>query len=223
MPLVPVAAVVFDLDGLMFNTEDLYDHVGEALLQRRGLSFTPELKQAMIGLPGKKAYQVMIDWHQLDATIDQLEQENDEVFAGLLTDHLQPMPGLFDLLELIEKRPLPKAIATSAKRGFAQHVLSFFQLEPRFEFILGAEDVVDGKPNPEIYLSAARRLQVDPAQMLVFEDSRTGALAAMASGAQVVAVPNQHTRTHAFDGVSLVADTLADPRIRSEFLSDQLP
>jgi len=206
-------AVVFDLDGLMFNTEDLYDEVGDRMLRRRGMRFTPELKQAMMGLPGKVAFQVMIDWHQLTDSIPQLEIENDAVFDDILPDSLELMPGLIGLLETLETAELPKAIATSSRLVFASKVLNQFDLQSRFEFVLTAEDVVHGKPNPEIYQTAAARLGVTTTEMLVFEDSQVGAKAAVAAGAQVVAVPNRHTQDHDFQGVSLVANTLADPRI----------
>ena len=107
-------AVVFDLDGLMFNTEDLYDDVGEILLQRRGFHFSPELKRKMMGLPGPKSLQVMVDHHGLSDTPDRLQAESDEIFAGLLPQHVAPMPGLIELLDALEAAGIPKGIATSS-------------------------------------------------------------------------------------------------------------
>ena len=92
-------------------------------------------------------------------------------------------------------------------------VLSPFQMEPRFQFTLAAEDITDGKPNPEIYQKAAQRLGVEPRQMLVLEDSRNGCLSAARAGAYVVAVPTRHSRGQDFSVASLVIDSLADPRL----------
>ena len=80
--------------------------------------------------------------------------------------------------------------------------------------MLTFEDIVHGKPHPEIYLLAATRLGIEPARLLVLEDSEIGCRAALAAGAVVVAVPGDHSRTHDFRGVTLVAESLADRRIR---------
>ena len=124
-------AVVFDLDGLMFNTEELYQHVGGEVLRRRGKLFDAELLDAMMGRPGSVALQLMIDWHQLVDTVEQLATESDEVFAGILGERLETMPGLLQLLDALERAAVPKAIATSSRRAFVTDVLSRFDLPRR--------------------------------------------------------------------------------------------
>lgn len=208
-----IKAVVFDLDGLMFNTEELYQYVGGEVLKRRGCEFTPDLLDAMMGRPGQIALQIMIDWHGLSATVAELEAESDLVFAEILDHRLELMPGLVELLAALEAAGLPKAIATSSRRSFVVDVLGRFDLEPRFQFILTAENVVHGKPNPEIYLTAARRFGIEPREMLVLEDSENGCRAAAAAGAFAVAVPGGHSLRHDFSFATLRAESLADPRI----------
>jgi pseudouridine 5'-phosphatase len=208
-----IRAAVFDLDGLLFNTEELYQHVGTEILRRRGKLFETDLLNAMMGRPPRVSLQLMIDYHQLDATVEQLARETEDVFAGVLDGRLALMPGARELLDWLEKQSIPKAIATSSGRSFVSKVLSRFQLEPRFNFILTCEDIVDGKPHPEIYLKAAQRFGIEPGEMLVLEDSQNGCRAAVASGAFTVAVPGGHSRTHDFAGAALIAETLHDPRI----------
>ena len=123
------------------------------------------------------------------------------------------MPGLLALLDVLEHNEIPKAVATSSGREFVHDVLTRCQIRERFQFILTAEDVVEGKPHPEIYLQAAERFGIPPRQMLVLEDSQNGCNAAVAAGALVVAVPGGHSRRHNFQGVDLIADSLADERI----------
>lgn len=206
-------AVVFDLDGLMFNTEQLYQQVGGEVLRRRGCEFTDELLDQMMGRQPAAALQLMIDYHRLDDTIEGLAAESTEIFEKILADQLRPMPGLLDLLASLERAELPKAIATSSGQEFARTVLGLFDLEPRFAFVLAAEDVEQGKPHPEIYLTAAKRLGVQPAETLVLEDSQNGCRAAVAAGAFTVAVPAGRSHQHDFTGAALIADSLADPRI----------
>jgi len=210
----PLRAVTFDLDGLMFNTEELYDVVMHELCGRRRLAFTDELRVKMMGRPGAIALEMMIEHHSLvDDTAAAMLAESDLIFAGVLETRLALMPGLLELLDALEAAEISKGIATSSRRKFVDEVLARFELAERFAFILSAEDVAHGKPHPEIYLTAAQRHGVRPEEMMVLEDSQNGCQAAVAAGAFVVAIPGIHSRTHDFAGASIVAQSLADARI----------
>ena len=206
-------AAVFDLDGLMFNTEQLYTHVLKELLRRREKEFTQDLVDQMMGRPAKSAFGVLTQYHNLDESLEALMEESDAIFLGILDEKLAPMPGLVELLAALEAKRIPKAIATSSRRSFTQRILGKFQFEPRFDFLLTSEDVIHGKPDPEIYLTASQRLKVLPAEMMVLEDSQNGCRAAVAAGAFAVAVPGEHSRNHDFSGAALIAEGLSDPRI----------
>ena len=211
----PVRGVVFDLDGLLVNTEELYQDVGSELLRRRGRTFESDLLDAMMGRPQQVSLAIMIDWHGLDDTVETLAAETREIFVALLESRLEPMPGAVQLVDAIRARGLPRGVATSSGPDFAHDVLGRVGLLDRFDFVLTSVDVVHGKPDPEIYLSAARRLGIAPAEMLVFEDSQAGCRAAVAAGAVAVAVPGGHSRRHDFSGARFVAESLLDPRIYS--------
>jgi HAD superfamily hydrolase (TIGR01509 family) len=212
-PILPLRAVTFDLDGLMFNTEELYQEVGGMILARRGKEFTAELLDKMMGRKSDVALALMIEHHQLDATPEQLAAETAEIFGGILPHRLQPMPGLLDLLSALEAARIPKGIATSSGRAFVDLVLGVFNLAPRFSFVLASEDIQHGKPEPDVYLLAAERHGVAPAEMMVLEDSQIGCRAAVAACTYAVAVPHGQSLTHQFPGVKFEAKTLADPRI----------
>jgi HAD superfamily hydrolase (TIGR01509 family) len=201
------------MDGLMFNTEDVYTAVGTLMLRQRGQAFTAELKNAMMGMRPQPTFEVMIRHCNLSDTWQQLAAESNRLFIGLLPEYLAPMPGLLELLAALERAGIPKAIATSSSRVLVDACLAPFNMQGRFQFILTAEDIVQGKPHPEIYLTAARHFGVPPAEMTVLEDSHNGCLAAVAAGAFTVAVPGEHSREHDFSMASLVVDSLADPRL----------
>jgi HAD superfamily hydrolase (TIGR01509 family) len=213
MPQVPLRAVVFDMDGLMFNTEDIYTLVGEELLRRRGHKFTSEIKSMLMGLQPQASLELVIELFHLNDTWQSMAAESNRLFLDLLDGQLAMMPGLKELLDALEQAGIPKAIGTSSARELVTACLQPFDLERRFNFILTAEDISRSKPDPQIYLTAARHFAVSPAEVLVLEDSHNGCKAAAAAGAFVVAVPNVHTRDHDFSMVSLVADSLADPRL----------
>ena len=214
----PLQAAVFDLDGLMFNTEELYHHVGGKMLERRGKQLTDDLLSKMMGRQSHEALQIMIDWHDLDATAAELEAETDVIFSEILELQLKPMPGLQSLLAFLEEQDIPKAIATSSRRGFAVTMLEKYEMQDRFQFLLTAEDIDLGKPNPQIYLRSAEKLKLDPSQMMVLEDSGNGCRAAVDSGAYAVAVLANHNRHQDFPGAQLVAESLADKRILAAFV-----
>jgi len=197
----------------MFNTEDLYDQVGQILLERRGQNFTRELKLEMMGLPGPKAFQLLRQRCGISDSVVQLQTETDAIFLDLLPREIEMMPGLQLLLATLEEQNIPKAVATSSHRQFATKALGHFDLEPRFEFVLTAEDVTHGKPDPEVYLAAARRLNVSPDSMLVLEDSFVGSTAAAKSGAFTIAIPTVHSRDMDFSHVQLVANRLDDQAV----------
>ncbi len=218
-PEISVKAVVFDMDGLMLNTEDLYDVVGSRLLARRGLLFSHDIKRSMMGRKATEAFEVLRTNCGLADSVDSLITESDELMRQLLDsgDHLAQMPGLGQLLAFLEAKRIPKAVATSSSRKFADRVLGNFNLTQRFEFVLCGDDVLQGKPNPEIYLTAAARLAISATEMLVLEDSVLGSQAAVAAGAFTVAVPSQPTLTGDFDHVQLVVTSLESAELTRLF------
>ena len=198
-----IGAVVFDLDGLMLNTEDVFSIAGKQMLARRGMKMTDEIHQSMLGRRPNEAFQAMKDITGITDSIESLKLETRELFSSIADDHLSPMPGLFELLNVVDETGLPKAVATSSPRDYMENLLGRFDLLHRFAITLTAEDVTHGKPHPEIYLTAAARLNVHPHQMMVLEDSETGTRAGASAGAVVVSIPNTHTSKGDFSMATL--------------------
>ena len=211
VPSLSIRAVCFDLDGLMFNTEHVFYDSAVVLLERRQLPMTRAAMDAMLGRRPLESFQALVDLLGLNEQPVDLMAESRVIFHELLKTRLQPMPGLFALLDLIEARGLPKGVATSSPRDHLESVFGRFELLPRFPVALTAESVTHGKPNPEIYLKAAEQLGVAPRQMLVLEDTQTGTRAGAAAGAFVVSVPHEHTATHDFSQAGHIATGLNDP------------
>lgn len=211
-----IDAVVFDLDGLMFNTEVVFHETGTEVLRRRGKPAPPELFAAMMGRRAPEAFQIMIDRMDLDDTIDDLQTESRELFFQLLDQHLRPMPGLMDLLAAIDDAGLPMAVGTSSGKAYAHDILGRYSLIERFQTILTAEDVSHGKPNPEIYQRAAAGVSSTPERTLVLEDSNAGIIAAKEANCFAVAVPHAHSHGQTYDRADLIINTLADPKLWSK-------
>jgi HAD superfamily hydrolase (TIGR01509 family) len=212
-PRVPIHAVAFDLDGLMFDTEALFVRVASAMLADRGKVFTPQIMAAMIGRQWPVAGAAFKAMAGLEEPLDQLLVESRRRFAALVDTAVHPTPGLFALLEHLERRRIPRSVATSSRREYAEGLLARHGLDHHFAFLLGAEDVARSKPDPEIYRTTASRHGVEPAALLVLEDSPAGVAAAKAAGAFTIAVPHEHSPADGLGAADLLAARLDDPAI----------
>ncbi len=208
-----IDGVALDMDGLLFDTERLYWEVGDAVLQRRGHRFSHELQQRMMGRVGVAAMQQMVDFHSLSDSATELLIESDDLYGRMLVNDITPMPGLENWIELLVKTKTPFGLATSSRRKFVDIILETIPWRDRMVFVLTGDDVINGKPHPEMYIKAAGELAIETSQMLVLEDSQNGCAAAVAAGAYTVAIPNQHTRGQSFADVNRVVDSLSDSRL----------
>jgi HAD superfamily hydrolase (TIGR01509 family) len=174
---------------------------------------TDEIRNSMLGRRAPEAYQKLLELTGLDEPMEALIEEARLIFMDMLDDHLQPMPGLFELIDHLGHLRMPIAVATSSHREYVEDVLGRFELLEKFSAMLTMEDVTRGKPDPEIYLLAAQRLRVAAAEMIVFEDSEAGTKAASAAGAITISVPHRHTASHDFSPAAHVVTSLGDARI----------
>jgi HAD superfamily hydrolase (TIGR01509 family) len=208
-----IRAVVFDLDGLMFDTEALFSRACSEVLESRGKRFTPEIMRALIG---RRAAEVA-GWLKTMAGIDEPPElilaEIRERFSAEVDTAVHPTPGLFALLDHLHQRALPAAVATSSGRAYVDRLLNRHGLAGRFAFVLTSEDVTRGKPDPEIYRLAAARFAVHAGELLVLEDSPAGVEAARGAGAVVVAIPHEHSPTEALRSADLTVPRLDDPAL----------
>jgi HAD superfamily hydrolase (TIGR01509 family) len=208
-----IRAVVFDLDGLMFDTEALFFRVASEALADRGKVFTPEIMKQFIG---RRATEVAPLWKTLAGVEGPIEEFLADVrsrFYAVIDTAVHPMPGLFVLLDLLHTLALPAAVATSSGHAYADRLLVGHGLRDRFAFVLASEDVTLGKPDPEIYQLAARRFGVPALSMVVLEDSPAGLAAARAAGAVAVGIPHEHSPAEALAAAVLVVARLDDPSL----------
>lgn len=208
-----IRAVVFDLDGLMFDTEALFFRVAAAMMAARGKEFTPTIMGAMIGRRAAEAVHAFRELGGLDEPPEDLLAESRERFYAEMDSAVHPTPGLFALLARLHRQGLPRAVATSSRRSYAERLLAGHGLAAQFSFILASEDVERGKPHPEIYLKAIERFGVPPKSVLVLEDSPAGLAAARGAGTFAVGVPHEHSPAEGLDGADLIVPRLDDPAL----------
>ena len=205
--------VVFDLDGLIFNTEEIFLEATNQLLAPFGKKQTPEVVGKIMGQPSDVSTQILKDYHSLQASVEDIRTELDRHFDLVLDSILAFMPGFEDLLARLIENNIPRAICTSSSAAYATNLIDRFDYLSEFTLIFGGDQIENGKPAPDAYLKVAELLGISPTTMLVLEDSENGCIAAKTAGAFTVAVPASHNLGQRYDNVDLIADTLADPRI----------
>ena len=208
-----ILAVAFDLDGLMFDSEALSFRVIGDMLGSRGKLLTAEMKRVLIGRRAADSGEAFRKLAGLEESVEAIMAELRERFYAELETAVHPTPGLFALIDRLEHGKLPRCVATSSRRSYAEGMLTRHRLIDRFSFILGSEDVAHGKPDPEIYRTAAARFGIEPDRLLVLEDSPSGILAAKAAGAFAVGVPHEHSPAEGLPHADRLVARLDDPAL----------
>jgi HAD superfamily hydrolase (TIGR01509 family) len=185
-----IEAILFDLDGLMFDSEPHSLASWEAVLAGRGIALDQLTIDSILGLRIDATARTLIDKYHLSDTVPELSDAKTEYQIAHLAGHVPAMPGLFELLDEIDQRGLRKAIASSGIRRYVEAVLRVNGLLDRFSVIITGDQVAHGKPAPDVFLAAARALNVEPSGCLVLEDAPNGVQAAKTAGMTCFAVPD---------------------------------
>ena len=184
-----IEAVIFDLDGVLLESEEVWDTVREAFVRERGGRYDAEVQRAMMGMSS-------LEWsrylHEAAGVPDGPEAINAEIVRRMLAtygEQLPLLPGAVETVRRIGER-FRLGLASSSNRVLIDRVLEVSGLAPLFRATVSSEEVQHGKPAPDVYLEAARRLGVAPDRSAAVEDSHGGIRAAKAAGLRVVAIPN---------------------------------
>ncbi len=206
-------AVLFDLDGLMFDSEPHSLASWQAVLAERGVTLDPLTIDSILGLRIDATARTLIERYQLPDTVQALSDAKTAYQITHLAGHVPPLPGLLELLDEIDRRGLKRAVASSGIRRYVEAVLRVNHLLDRFSVIITGDDVAHGKPAPDIFLAAARALDVEPQHCLVLEDAPAGVQAAKAAGMPCIAVPNHSVSQLDLSQADRVVTSLHDVRM----------
>jgi HAD superfamily hydrolase (TIGR01509 family) len=184
-----IEAVVFDMDGVLIQSEEVWDEVREHYVRERGGRYDAEIQRAMMGMSSTEWSRYL---HEHAGVPDEPDAINAEVVRRMLAayrDHLPLIPGAIDAVKRLAAR-FRLGLASSSNRELIDTVLDVAGLARYFAATVSSEEVARGKPAPDVYLEAARRLEVAPERCAAVEDSHGGIRSAKSAGMRVLAIPN---------------------------------
>ena len=184
-----IDAVVFDLDGVVIQTEEIWDDVRETYVLERGGRYDARAQRAMMGMSSLEWSRFIADDLGVGLPPRQISDEVVELMAERYRERLPLIPGAVEAVERLAAR-WPLAVASSSNRQLIDLVLELSGLARLFRATVSSEEVARGKPAPDVYLEAGRRLGVAAERCAAIEDSHSGIRSARAAGMRVVAIPN---------------------------------
>lgn len=191
-------AVILDLDGLIVDTEPLHQRAMNALLQKHRVDYqfeTEEYGKCFVGIPVAENVQYLKARFGLRGAPQEIIDARETIYESLIAEpaNLVVMPGVMQLLDAMRARAIPLGVASGSPRHQVEIVLRGLCVIDRFQVIVAGNDVAKTKPAPDVYLRAAEKIGVAPANCVALEDSATGITAAKAAGLRAIAVPNRFT------------------------------
>lgn len=186
----PVEAVVFDMDGVLFDTETLYERAALAAAEEHGIAMTSEFFRSTIGSPWPVIRTRLLEQYGATTPVDALQATSSLLFRELIEARMLLKPGVLELIDFLDELGVPTAIATSSTRPTVERHLETHKLAGRFRCIVAHGDYVRHKPDPDPFLKAAEGLAVDPKHCLALEDSHHGVRSAHAAGMMTIMVPD---------------------------------
>jgi HAD superfamily hydrolase (TIGR01509 family) len=206
-----IAAVVFDLDGVIVDSEHVWDEVRQQLAEERGGRWHDRASRDMMGMSSLEWSRYMHDVIGLEEMPEEINAEVVRRLEGIYRERLPLIPGAVEAVHALAER-WPLGLASSSNRELIDFVLEVSSLDRYFRATVSSEEVPRGKPAPDVYLEAARRLEAAPERCAAVEDSEAGIRSAKAAGMRVLAVPNPHfpPAAGALEAADVVLESVAD-------------
>ena len=205
-------AVIFDMDGLMIDTESLHHESFKTVLEQYGITPVPNAKGVIhiSGISAEANWEHFKKQYNFSADTQELTDRKNDAHLKLLRNRVKAMPGLIDLLKNLKANDYKMAIASSSIREHIDLIINRLGIADFFDSITSGEEVVNGKPAPDIFLKAAAKLGVNPTECIVLEDAMNGMQAGKTAGMYVIVVPNEFTQDEDFSIADLRVSSLEE-------------
>jgi HAD superfamily hydrolase (TIGR01509 family) len=193
-----IRALIFDMDGLLVDSEPLAAQAMDTFLARHDLERREDVHRQLLGRRLPEAIAIVRESYRIEHPLEALVEQYGELRLAALRGSVRPLPGAREIIDFARAAGLKIALATSGMRAHAAVSLAETGLADLFDAEVTGDEVERGKPAPDLFLLAARRLGIPPEECVVFEDAPNGVIAAKAAGMRVAAVPAAESHTHHF-------------------------
>lgn len=214
-----IKAVIFDMDGVLLDSQPAHFRADIGVLARCQCSVTQEMVEIYAGMPNPDRWARYKNDFGLSESVEELIHMHSEILNTILdNERLAPVRGVKDLLKKIKDDCYKTAVASSSSREFVYKVLDLADLLIYFDLLVCGEDVTRGKPAPDIFLKAAEKLKVEPSECVIFEDSANGINAAFAAGIKCIGYRNETSGNQDLSKASAVIDSFYDLVMITEYI-----
>jgi len=186
----PFYAVIFDLDGVLADSEPWWNQIDAKLLAEYGVSYRGEYHRNVLGVSYRLAVEFYKNAFHISASVEELMRRRGEIATDFFANRVSLFPSAETTLEQLREMKLQLAVATSSVSASARPFLERTGIRSLFSVVVTGDEVQQGKPHPEIYLRAAKKLGISPEACLVIEDALAGIAAAKAAKMRVAAIPD---------------------------------
>ena len=206
----PVELVLFDMDGVLADTEPIHLDATNRVLASAGVHLPPEEAVEFLGGTDRAMFEALVDRHPIDLPVDALIHAKDREIIGIIAESgLLPRAGVCELLVHLKMRSIPAVVASSSSLRLIQAIVEVLGLGRSFTGLYSGQMVENSKPAPDVFLLGAREQGIDPARCLVIEDSPNGIAAGKAAGMRVLAVRTPYTEGLDLSAADRVVDSLS--------------
>ena len=204
-------AFIFDMDGVIIDSEPIHFEIDIKTMKHFGVKISNEELEKYVGMTNPEMWELIKSEYSIIESIDEIisyQLENKiKVLQGL---DIEPIEGIKELLIKLKDEDIPIAVASSSPRKFIEEVLIKFNLIDYFQYIVSGEEVVKGKPSPDIYIEAAKQLGVDTKHCVVIEDSRNGVTAAKKAGMKCIGYKNINSGNQDLSQADMIIESIKE-------------
>ncbi len=214
-----IKLLIFDFDGLLVDSEPIYVNSNKRFLAENGIKDF-SIVDRLFGMRAEEAFALMKSELNLQGTVEELmNARNEYILDDFEQGKLKLMPNLTEVLDIL-KNKFSLSIGSSSKKILLDKALALNKFDHYFSEIVCGDDVVYGKPQPDIFLKVAEKFKLNPSECLVLEDAPNGILAAKRAGMMTIAIPNEHTKNLTFPDPDFIVNNLKEALVILENIND---
>lgn len=202
-----IKAVIFDLDGIIIDSEPWQRKAFDKTIKPFNIKFTKKEFLKLVGIKTIDNFKTIVKKYKLNISAEKLTEIKGQIYTKILTQSIKPRKGLLKILAYLEPKYII-AVASNSTKHDVLLPLNLLKITKQFKLIKTGDDVKKGKPSPEIFLKTAKKLKVKPEECAAIEDSMSGINAAKKAGMLAIAVPTEYTKMHEFNKADYILKNL---------------